>query len=82
MTSSDGIHCFLPCRKGSERVPRKNIRPFAGNSFGLVEVKLRQLLSARRVDSVFLSTNDADILEFARGLKEERLVLHHRSDAL
>lgn len=76
------VICFLPCRKGSERVPRKNIKPFAGNKFGLVEVKLKQLLSAPSISQVVLSTNDEEIIEYASGLKNSKMVTHMRDDSL
>lgn len=76
------ITCFLPCRKGSERVPRKNIRPIAGRQFGLLEIKLRQLLACRQIDQVLLSTNDPDIIRYAKTVNDERLVIQERDDAL
>jgi CMP-N-acetylneuraminic acid synthetase len=76
------ITCFLPCRKGSERVPKKNIRPFAGYQSGLLEIKLKQLLGCRRIDHVVLSTNDPDIMAYARTLKSERLEVRPREDSL
>ena len=76
------IHAFLPCRQGSERVPRKNIKPFAGFNNGLVEIKLSQLLSCPSIDEVVLSTNDDDILEFVSTIKNKKLTLHKRNDEL
>lgn len=76
------ITCFLPCRAGSQRVLRKNIKPFAGYEHGLVQIKLRQLLEAEMVDEIVLSTNDAEILSYAESLRESRLRLHHRVEAL
>lgn len=76
------IHAFLPCRKGSERVPRKNIKPFNHYEHGLVQLKLEQLLSCDRIDEVVLSTNDEDILEFASTLCHGKLRLHRRNDVL
>jgi CMP-N-acetylneuraminic acid synthetase len=76
------VTAFLPCRKGSERVPRKNIRPFGSFEHGLVEIKLRQLLDCPVVDRVVLSTNDPEILDYARNLGNHRLQVHHRDDAL
>lgn len=76
------IHAFLPCRKGSERVPRKNIKPFAGIENGLVEIKLRQLLECPTIDEVVLSTNDEEILNFASSLKNIKLRIHKRIDSL
>ena len=76
------ISCFLPCRKGSERVLKKNIKPFASYSFGLVEVKLKQLLQVKSIDEIFLTTNDDEILDYAVGLCESRITLHKRSEEL
>lgn len=76
------ISCFLPCREGSERVPRKNIKPFANYSSGLIQVKLKQLLESELIDEIVLSTNDNEILEYATSLKQSRIRLHHREDAL
>jgi CMP-N-acetylneuraminic acid synthetase len=76
------ITAFLPCRKGSERVPRKNIRPFHDHQHGLIEIKLRQLLAVDSIDEVVLSTNDEEILEFAATLGNSKLRLHKRVDSL
>lgn len=76
------IQAFLPCRKGSERVPRKNIKPFAGVENGLVEIKIRQLLGCDAIDKVVLSTNDEEILSFAFSIKNEKLRIHKRIDSL
>ena len=82
MSDDDAVICFLPCRKGSERVPRKNLRPFGPYANGLLEVKLRQLTAARRIDRIVLSTNDEEILDYAGRLGEARIMLHRRDDAL
>ncbi|UTA78632.1 acylneuraminate cytidylyltransferase family protein [Halomonas sp. XH26] len=76
------VTCFLPCRAGSQRVVRKNIKPFAGYDHGLIKVKLRQLLAAERIDEVVLSTNDADILAYAETLEVPHLRLHRRVEEL
>ena len=76
------VVAFLPCRKGSERVPRKNIRPFAGFQHGLIELKLKQLLASKEIAEVVLSTNDNEILDFASTIGDDRLHLHKRADAL
>lgn len=49
---------FLPTRKGSERVKNKNTRPFAGIEGGLVENKLKQLLTTKLIDEIIFSSND------------------------
>lgn len=79
---SNTIVAFLPCRRGSQRVPQKNIKPFAGIPFGLVQIKLAQLLGCPSLHSVVLSTNDEEIIEYARSLEDDRLVIYLRADAL
>ncbi|AKO51593.1 acylneuraminate cytidylyltransferase [Marinobacter psychrophilus] len=76
------ITCFLPCRKGSERVPRKNIRPIASKPFGLLEIKLEQLLSTTMIDRIILSTNDEEIMDFAASLGNPRLDVRLRDESL
>lgn len=76
------VCCFLPCRKGSERVPRKNIKPFADIPHGLIELKLKQLLATSSIDEIVLSTNDDEILSYGAELRESRIRLHERSEML
>lgn len=76
------ITCFLPCRKGSERVKNKNIRPFSSHNNGLIEIKLKQLSKVEEIDKIVLSTNDEEIINYVDSLKIENLVIHHRSDEL
>lgn len=76
------ITAFLPCRAGSERVPHKNIKRFCNYNFGLIEIKLKQLNQVERVDEIVLSTNDFDILEYAKTLKIEKLRVHKRDENL
>jgi CMP-N-acetylneuraminic acid synthetase len=76
------ITCFLPCREGSQRIPHKNIKSFAGYKKGLVEIKLNQLLHCKSIDMVVLSTNDDSIIEYANSLTSDKLQIHRRTDAL
>jgi CMP-N-acetylneuraminic acid synthetase len=59
------ITAFLPCRAGSERVPKKNTRPFAGYSTGLIGLKLEQLAACAEIDRILLSTNDPEVIAIA-----------------
>lgn len=76
------VTAFLPCRKGSQRVPKKNIKQFAGYQFGLIQIKLHQLIEAKSIDSVVLSTNDMEILDFAKALNNPKVICHHRVEQL
>lgn len=79
---TEKVTCFLPCRAGSQRVVKKNIKPFAGYEYGLIQVKLHQLLAAEKIDEVVLTTNDDDILAYAESLGDTRLRLHRRVEEL
>lgn len=76
------INIFLPCRKGSQRVPKKNIKAFAGYENGLIEIKLKQLLGSTKIDKIYLSTNDDEILEYANSLNNSKIILHKRAEHL
>lgn len=76
------ITCFLPCRKGSERVKNKNIRPFSSYNNGLIEIKLKQLSEVEEINTIVLSTNDEEIITYAESTGIKNLVIHRRSDDL
>jgi len=76
------VSCFLPCRKGSERVPLKNTKPFFGHPNGLIELKLKQLLRAELIDEIILSTNDEEIIAYAKTLNANKVITHQRSERL
>lgn len=82
MSASEKVTCFLPCRQGSQRVPRKNLRQFGEFAHGLIEIKITQLLQSARIDEIVLSTNDMDIISFARQFESDRFHIHKRVDAL
>lgn len=76
------ITVFLPCRKGSERVPKKNIKPFAGTEKGLIEIKLHQLIEVQAIEKIVLSTNDNEIIEYAKSLNCHKIQIHERIEEL
>jgi CMP-N-acetylneuraminic acid synthetase len=79
---TEKITCFLPCRAGSERVIKKNIKPFASFEHGLIQIKLHQLLATEKIDEVVLTTNDVEILNYAESIGDSRLRLHRRAEDL
>ncbi len=54
----------IPARGGSKRIPRKNIRPFAGKP--IIAWPIKAALSSGLFDQVVVSTDDAEIAEIAR----------------
>lgn len=69
------ISVFLPTRKGSERVIRKNTRKFSHFEGGLLELKLSQLLEVKSVGEIILSTNDQESINVANRLAKNNLKL-------
>lgn len=72
------ITAVLPCRAGSVRVPRKNVRPFAETS--LLEIKLNQLLSVDCLDKIIVSTDDPEVIDICAANADDRLVIETRED--
>ena len=64
------IIVFLPCRKGSQRIKKKNIRPFAGVEGGLLRIKLEQLISVKNIHQIVLSTNDPEVIAVAQQISK------------
>lgn len=59
----------IPVRKGSQRVPRKNLRPFAGSS--LLELKIRTLLPIPEIDEVVVNTDSEEAIELVNKLMSD-----------
>lgn len=76
------ITAFLPCRAGSERVPKKNTRPFAGIEGGLLKIKLEQLINCSSIDAIVLSTNDSDVISIAESLQNSKISIDRRPEHL
>jgi CMP-N-acetylneuraminic acid synthetase len=78
---------FLPCRAGSERVPDKNTRPFAGREGGLLALKLDTLEQVGALDEIVLDSNDPKVLALGEARQRTwtgraRLTVRARPDAL
>jgi N-acylneuraminate cytidylyltransferase len=54
----------IPARGGSKRIPRKNIRPFAGKP--IIAWSIRAALESGLFDRVIVSTDDEEIAEVSR----------------
>ena len=73
---------FLPCRAGSERIPHKNTKAFAGIDGGLVRLKLQTLLTIEDIDFIVVSTNDVEVIRIAESFEDARIQIDHRPDHL
>lgn len=56
--------CVIPARGGSKRIPRKNIRPFAG--LPMLAHSIRAARESGLFDHIIVSTDDAEIAQVAR----------------
>lgn len=54
---------LIPARGGSRRIPRKNVRPFAGRP--MIAYSIQVARASRLFDRVVVSTDDAEIAEVA-----------------
>ena len=66
MFSRIKINVFLPCKKNSTRVKNKNKRKFANINFGLLKIKIDQLLKCKFINKIYLSTDDKKIINFVK----------------
>jgi CMP-N-acetylneuraminic acid synthetase len=87
MTGRPRMLAFVPCRAGSERVPGKNTRTFAGVHGGLLQLKLDQLAATAELDAVVLDSNDGDVLAIGRAFAQHwpagrELIVRPRPDQL
>lgn len=79
---SEAVNVFLPMRAGSERVPEKNTKPFAGVEGGLCSIKLKQLLDSHLIKNIFVSTNDPEVMNIAKVFNSNRIKVIQRPDEL
>ncbi|KAF0227752.1 MAG: CMP-N-acetylneuraminic acid [Beijerinckiaceae bacterium] len=79
------VIAFLPCRTGSQRVPKKNTRPFSKAGKSLFDIKIAQLVACPRINQIVVSTNDPNIKSKVMALQPHwkgRIILDHRPDHL
>lgn len=76
------ISIFLPCRKGSQRVPLKNTRPFADEEKGLIFLKLKELIKLENIEEIVVSTDDEIVLEIAKSVNSSLIRLDNRPPEL
>ena len=62
----ENICALIAVRKGSKRVPNKNIRPFGDSS--LLEIKIKQLLRIQGIENIYVSTDCPKMIEIAKSL--------------
>lgn len=66
---------LVAVKGNSDRITKKNIRPFGGTS--LLELKLKQLIKSNCVDKIVVSSEDQDVLDIAASF--ENILIHKRN---
>lgn len=61
--------CIIPARGGSKRIPRKNIKQFAGKP--MIEWSISAAIKANCFDRIIVSTDDIEISKFAKSIGAE-----------
>ena len=79
---NESVNVFLPMRAGSERVPQKNTRTFSGIEGGLCRIKLEQILACDLVKTIFVSTNDPEVVEISNTFNSKKIKVILRSNEL
>lgn len=74
----DKVIAFVPCRKGSQRVVNKNIKPFSGVNGGLTFIKISQLLKVDSIDKIVISTDDDEVKRIARSFEDPKILIDNR----
>ena len=69
MMKEESISAVLPIRAGSQRVIKKNTRPFGPYPYGLTELKIKQLLRVEALDEIVVDTDILEIDEIVDKLK-------------
>lgn len=72
LTYDRPVLALVPARAGSKGIPRKNMTDLLGRP--LLEYTLRAALDSESIDSVWLSSDDIEILEFGTKLGVQALL--------
>ncbi|WP_053976513.1 acylneuraminate cytidylyltransferase family protein [Mangrovimonas xylaniphaga] len=73
---------FLPCRSGSQRIPNKNTKDFAGIKGGLLTIKLKTLLNVSNIDKIVVSSNDFEVIRIAKSFNSSKIEIDFRPEHL
>lgn len=77
-----GVSALIPCRSGSQRVARKNTRPFLEDGTSLLQIKLKQLQQLEFLDEVVVSTDDPVCIEIAERSGGKNVKIDERPETL
>ena len=75
------IKAIILCKKNSQRLKNKNTRKFSNFKFGLLELKIKQLLKVTEIDQILISTDDEKILKKYRSLNKKITTIRLKLDS-
>ena len=75
MSASKKVVAVIPARSGSVRLPRKNVRLFAGKP--LLNWAIESALASKDIDEILVSSDSDEAIALA--LEYKRVVVHKRS---
>lgn len=73
-----GTVAIIPLRGGSKSIPRKNLKVIAGRP--LFHWGTLAACGCPSIDKVYIATDDAEIVESARGIGDPKVEIFNRSD--
>lgn len=76
------ITAFLPCRSGSQRIKNKNIKRFSNFKYGLLEIKINQLLKVKEINKIIVSTDDTKIINYLKKISNKKIFVIKRKKKL
>ncbi|AKB43001.1 MULTISPECIES: acylneuraminate cytidylyltransferase [Methanosarcina] len=68
---------LIPARGGSKSIPLKNIKKIAGKP--LIYWTIEAAINCSKIEKVYLSTDSEKIIDVARNIKNEKIVIVNRS---
>lgn len=68
---------LIPARGGSKSIPLKNIKKIAGKP--LIYWTIEAAINCSKIEKVYLSTDSEKIIDVARNIKNEKIVIINRS---
>ena len=83
MPVKNNISIFFPLRSGSQRVVRKNTRPFLNNGKSIFQLKMTQIVKlADHVNEIVISTDDEEVILQAAPFLSDKIKIIKRPKEL
>jgi len=74
------IKAVILCKKKSQRLKNKNTRRFLNYKFGLLELKIKQLIKVKKINQIIISTDDHRIIGKFKNYNKKVITLKRSKD--